>query len=184
MEYHRNTFASNRVISAFTELVYFNKITALNFRDCTSLASVVIPEKVTSIQTSNFQSCALVSLDIPAQVTSLGSYSFAYNRIATLTLHEGLITIGSRAFLNNRQLSSVVIPSSVTSMGEMCFAGCTGMTEMIFSRTTPPTLGNNAFATSTFTIYVPDSAVSAYKSASVWSGYASRIKGISERPTT
>ena len=176
-------FAYNSVISAFTELVYFSKITALNFRECTNLASVAIPEKITSIGMSNFYHCALTSIDIPTQVTSLESYSFASNPLTTLTLHEGLITIGSRAFLNNSQLSSVVIPSSVTSMGDMCFAGCTGMTEMILSRTTPPTLGSNAFATSTFTIYVPDSAVATYKAASSWSSYASRVKGISERPT-
>jgi hypothetical protein len=46
----------------------------------------------------------------------------------------------------------------------------------------PPTLGNGAFATGNASaICVPAESVEAYKAASGWSGYASRIQAI---PTT
>ena len=76
------------------------------------------------------------------------------------------------------------MPSTVTSIATLAFGGCSSLTEMIFVGTTPPTLETNALGQGyTFPIYVPDEAVSTYKAASGWSGYASRVKGISERPT-
>lgn len=45
---------------------------------------------------------------------------------------------------------------------------------------TPPSLGSNSYLTKLTTVYVPDESVSAYKSASVWSGIAAKIKPLSE----
>ena len=51
--------------------------------------------------------------------------------------------------------------------------------------TTPPTLNSNAYngTHSDLKIYVPDASVEAYKTATNWSQYSSRIKGISELPS-
>ncbi len=59
---------------------------------------------------------------------------------------------------------------------------------MIFEGTTPPTLsgglplGNTNY---TFPFYVQDAAVDTYKGSTFanFTGYANRVKGISERPT-
>ena len=45
---------------------------------------------------------------------------------------------------------------------------------------TPPTLGANAFNNTTCKIYVPDASVSAYKAATNWSTYASRIFSLTQ----
>lgn len=88
-------------------------------------------------------------------------------------------------------LLQVTIGENITSIGTNAFRECSNITEMIFEGTTPPTLvttsgasGSLGNPTLTFPIYVPDSAVSAYQSAASWANYASRVKGISERPTT
>lgn len=86
-------------------------------------------------------------------------------------------------------LLQVTIGENITSIGTNVFRDCSHITEMIFNGATPPTLvttsgasGSLGNPTLTFPIYVPDSAVSAYQSAASWVNYASRVKGISERP--
>lgn len=117
----------------------------------------------------------------------------------------------SNWFLGRRNLKSIVIPlatvpdsycygctgllsvnfgENVTRIGTNAFRDCSRIQEMVFNGTTPPTLvstsgpsGSLGATTYTFPIYVPDSAVNDYKAAASWVNYASRVKGISERPT-
>ena len=72
------------------------------FSDCGYLASVKIPNSVTSIGNNAFARCSsLTSVAIPESVTS----------------------IGGRALYNCTSLTSVTIPNSVTSIGEGAFYG-------------------------------------------------------------
>jgi hypothetical protein len=64
---------------------------------------------------------------------------------------------------------------------------CSSLATVISRNTTPPELGvNNAlmdpfyWASSSFSIYVPDARVNVYKTA--WSSHASKIKPLSELP--
>ena len=52
--------------------------------------------------------------------------------------------------------------------------------KVIVRATTPPGLGSNSYLNKLTAVYVPDDSVSAYKAASVWSGFASKIKPLSE----
>lgn len=78
--------------------------------------------------------------------------------------------------INGTGLSSVEIGDCVTSIGEEAFLECYSLTSITVNATTPPTLGAGAFnSTNNCPIYVPCESVEAYKSASGWSDYASRI---------
>ena len=68
------------------------------------------------------------------------------------------------------------IPSTVTEIGEYCFA-YTNITTVICKPTTPPALGSSAFSSDIagFTIKVPAASVAAYKAADGWKDYASYI---------
>ncbi len=160
---------SNTAFKAFVSGTLTN-ITADMLEGCTaigkytfyhyeSLRSVNIPESVTLIDERSFDSCiALTSINIPNSVTTINSYAFRYCSA----------------------LISATIGNGVTSIGDNVFYYCTSITSLTVKATTPPTLGVGTImnAPASFTIYVPASSVDAYKAATNWSKYASKIQAI------
>lgn len=147
-----------------------------------SVVSVEIGDCVTSIDDNTFYQCnILTSVTIPDSVTSIGRAAFYYcNNLTSIDLPSGITNIGDWAFGDCQRLTSIEIPSGVTSIGQRAFQYCSGLTSVTIQATTPPTLANaNAFAnTNNCPIYVPSASVNAYKSATNWSNYASRIQAI------
>jgi len=155
------------------------------FYTCYSLASVTIPDSVTNISDAAFRNCYnLASVTIPDSVTSIDNNAF-YNcySLANVTIPDSVTSIGSNTFNNCYSLASVTIPDSVTSIGSNTFQSCYGVAEYHLAPTTPPTLANtNAFSgiSADCIIYVPYSAdhsiLEAYKTATYWSSYASKMQ--------
>ena len=83
-------------------------------------------------------------------------------------------------FYGCNKLTSLVIPSNISSIEDSAFNQCSGLTSITVNRTTPPTLGGTYVFDNTndCPIYVPAASVNAYKTASNWSEYASRIQAI------
>ena len=123
------------------------------------LKSAAIKNGVTSIGNSAFKGCSsLSSIEIPNSVTSIGIEAFSYCS----------------------SLSSITISNSVKSISNSAFYRCTSLTSITVNAETPPTIGTNVFNyTNDCPIYVPSGSVNAYKSATNWSTYASRIQAIS-----
>lgn len=132
------------------------------FNGCSSLRNITLPTDMTEIRGNMFLNCvSLEELDIPATVTTIG-----YGVTNGCTSLKRII---------NRAASVSVYT------GNGAFANCPNLTEMIILQETPPTLGYNSFyKTDNCIFYVPDPVVATYKSASGWSGMASRIKPLSE----
>ena len=95
-----------------------------------------------------------------------------------LAVDTGFYYIGMFAF--EPRLTKVELPASVTSIGSGLFRGAGQLTNVTLQSTTPPTLGTDVFynTNANLVIYVPSESVDAYKSASGWSDYASRIQAI------
>lgn len=178
------------------------------FDSCSALVHLSLPDTLTTIGGDCFKNCrSLVALDIPDSVTSIGNRAFAgCTSLASLEIGSGLTTIPTDCFLGCTSLITVDVPSNVTTISESAFRSCTALSSVTISSaitnigdtafandsrlesvtvwaTTPPTLGNNAFYKSQvladLTIYVPCESVDAYKAATNWSSYASKIQAIS-----
>ena len=148
------------------------------FQCCEELVSLNMPTSLTTIGAYAFSSCYLLNIQIPSTVRTIGEGAFAYTGITSAVFPEGMTTIISWLFDGCSNLTSVVIPSTVTSIGQGLFSSCP-LTSITINRVTPPTLMSNAFNDiNKCSIYVPAESVETYKTASVWSTYASRIQAI------
>lgn len=144
---------------------------------------------ITSIGEAAFRYCENldVVVDLP-NLTSLGNFAFngckALKRIENL----GQLTtiLGSNNFGGTfggcDALEFVRIPATVTTISYFAFSNCYSLKAIVCDALTPPSLSStNAFNnTNSCPIYVPDASVDAYKAATNWSTYASRIKPLSE----
>ena len=152
--------ASNTLLLGCDNTIIPGSVTSIGdgaLSGCTGLTSINIPNSVTSIGYGAFEDCTgLTSIDIPNSVTSIGGYAFnntawynnqldglvyagmvAYKYKGTLptgknlTLREGTLGIAGYAFKDCTGLTGIVIPNSVTSIGDGAFSGCTGLTGIV-----------------------------------------------------
>ena len=114
-------------------------------------------------------------------VTVIGENAFSgRTELSSVVIGNSVTSIGESAFDSCSSLTSLVIPSNISSINNYAFNRCTGLTSITVESTTPPTLvGYYVFDnTNDCPIYVPPESVDAYKAASNWSKYASRIQAI------
>lgn len=91
------------------------------------------------------------------------------------TLKDNTV-IAANQFSTCNYMTSVTIPSSITSIGAGAFDACSLLESITCEATTPPTLGRHVFSgTNDCPIYVPQSVVLVYKANAMWSGFSSRI---------
>lgn len=174
--YVNNTQVTNLTIpSNITELKTYTFFYAL------TITGVTIPSTVTSIAgRGTFQSSGLRNVTVPSSVTSWdGSDTFANCTSLTRATLNNSGAVGENAFMNCSHLTSVTFGDNITAIGDRAFTGCTKLASVTFNSTTPPTIDSSSFGAipSTFKFYVPCSAVNTYRTASVWSSYASQIVG-------
>lgn len=154
----------------------------------TGVDEFVFPSGVTKLKQNALSSTKFKSVTIPDAVRISTDREYSFLRSCTALTHvdfgSGLTRIDEQFCRDCTALTTVTIPSQITTISYMAFSGCTSLREMIVLATNPPGLDGTAIPTTVTDIYVPDASVSAYQSATNWTRYASKIKGISERPTT
>lgn len=134
---------------------------------------------------SGYTASAMTDAIIGDCVTTIGD-SYYYTQapftncysLSSVTIPSSVTTIERYAFYGCSGLTSITIPSGVTSIGEGAFSWCSGLTAIYVEPTTPPALYGSFWNTGDCPIYVPSGSVNAYKSASGWSEYSSRIQAI------
>lgn len=73
-------------------------------------------------------------------------------------------------------ITDLIIPASVTKIGDYALNKCQSLSSITCHAITPPPLDWSNELSSVTVVYVPAGSVSAYKTA--WSYYASKIKPI------
>ena len=111
------------------------------FRGCSSLASITIPSRITSIGDSAFSGCkSITSITIPDGVTSISRYTFnGCSSLTSITIPSSVTSIGDYALEGCSSLTSITIPSSVTLIGHYAFRGCSKLTEITCEAQKKPT---------------------------------------------
>ncbi len=162
--------------SGLTSIIIPNSVTSIGnyaFYGCSGLTSIIIPNSVTSIGDAAFASCSgLTSIVIESTNTVFDSRNDcnAIIETATNTLVAGcknttipssVTSIGDDAFDGCSGLTSIIIPNSVTSIGDDAFHGCSGLTSIIIPNSVTR-IGNDAFygCSGLTSIFIPNSVTS------------------------
>ena len=128
----------------------------------------------------------LGTLNIPSGITSLTVLHFAYTPITKVVTSNNLTTINGQgfggAFYQCTSLQIADLGTGLTSIGTDTFYGCTSLASIICRAYNPPTLQANAFRNipASAKFYVPNDRVDAYKAATGWNAFASRIFSIND----
>ena len=72
----------------------------------------------------------VVSLEIGTNVTSIGNFAFCGGVLTNVMIPGSVTSIGDNVFDSCGRLMSVTIPDSVTSIGEDLFFGCLNLTSV------------------------------------------------------
>ena len=92
----------------------------------------------------------------------LGDYAFyGCSGLTSLTIPSSVTSIGGEAFRDCSGLTSLTIPSSVTSIGDSAFFGCSSLTSLTIPSSVT-SIGNNAFygCSSLTSLTIPSSVTS------------------------
>ena len=145
-----------------------------------NIHSVTIPESVTSIGQSAFESCfsldsliingvatsmigayafngctSLTSLSLVGSFQTIGDYAFAYCGMTSLTIDATITSIGEFAF-SSCSLTSLSLTGNVQKIGDHAFYSCSSLNTVTFPKS-PTSIGSHAFdsCTSLNSIEIP-----------------------------
>ena len=191
-----NLFKDNTTITSVTIPSSYTNIGQSSFYGCTNLESVVFENGSTPTSTTSkglinndqsslgdattttigiyaFRNCTkLATLILPNNLTAIPGYMCymspsSNTYLTSITIPSGVTSIGQNAFYNCRGLTSVTIGSGVTSIGGWAFANCTGLTSITIPNSVT-SIGEDAFCSCsglTGTLTIPNSVTSIGTSA-------------------
>lgn len=191
-------FASCAKLESVTLGTNLKTISDDAFFNCTSLKALTIPSSVTEISYWGIISgcSALESIKVEAGNTVYDSRNNcdAIIETASNTLIAGcqntlipndVTSIRYGAFNGQTNLTSIVIPANVKDIESRVFAKCTNLKTVTCMAESLPTMGTSVFdevPLASATLYVPESALEAYKAADLWKDFGT-ILPIGDTPT-
>jgi len=109
--------------------------------------------------------------------TNIPWYSYRTS-VTSVVLDSRITSIGDYAFYGctNVGFTSITIPNSVTNIGNYAFQNCTGLTTLTVLNPIPPTMNINVFSNvnlAAATLYVPCGALAGYQSTA-WNNFGAQ----------
>jgi len=141
---NQNMFAGSKNLKKVTLPDRATVIPYEAFKNCTALEEVYFGKNVQTIDKGAFQGCSsLETIECPASLTTIGAYVFAgCSGLKEAKLNEGLGVIEQYAFsgaafgganeIQKIEYGTLVIPSTVYSIGAYAFENCTYLEEISF----------------------------------------------------
>lgn len=107
-------------------------------------------------------------------VTSIGSRAFRETQITSITLPSSVTSIGKNAFWGCINLTSITLPDTFTSVKDSVFYGCTKLQKIYLRTSTPPSVGVDKLLgidKSSCKLYIPFGTREAYAAAAGWNDF-------------
>lgn len=156
-----------------------NTVTSIGvsaFESCSGLTNIVIGNSVTNIGYRAFSGSMLSNVVVPDSVITISDLAFFSSGVASASIGDGVTRIGDAAFGFCSNLKNITIGRSVTDIGSMAFGYCISLRGVYFKGNAPD-LRNRVFEMLDATIiyYLPGT-----------SGWTSKLDGrttVSWNPT-
>lgn len=137
-------------LNRLTSIEIPNSVTTIGvwaFRGCTGLTSIEIPKNITSLG-SAFVGCTnLKSIIWNAISCTVNSKCWNNCPISTFIFNDNIENIPNNCCYGLSNITSIIIPSKVVSIGKDAFGGCTGLTSVTWNATNCESLRSDTWNT-------------------------------------
>lgn len=130
-----NTFSGAIALHKVTFTEGLEKIGARAFAVTRSLTEAKLPSTLREIGDAGFITSGLTELDLPKKTVSVGHSAFAGNPLRSVNL-SAVESIGPQAF-SQTKIEHLVLPDSVTSVGEGAFVQISDLIDVTIGRNIP-----------------------------------------------
>lgn len=166
------TFSGN----GFTHLELpegYETVTSQMFDGVPLQGELLLPNSLKKLEYASFRGTKISSVVLPEGLKQLEKSTFANcSRLeGVITIPKNIVVIPEELFSGCSMLSGIHLHDEVVYIGKGAFLNCYNMNTIVCDALTPPTVEEGAFdgvPKDNFSVEVPASAVSAYKTAEGW----------------